>query len=670
MTTHRLRWGILGSGSIARTFADALKHSHSGELVAVGTRNPARPELKDWFPAAIVVDGYQSLLNRPDVDAVYIATPHPSHPEWAIKAARAGKHVLVEKPMGINAAQATTMMHEARQAGTFLGEAFMYRSHPQTQKLIELVASGVIGEVRLVKSSFGFALPEFMPEHRLYANDLGGGGILDVGCYPASIARLIAGASIGEPFLDPISVQGVAHLGATGVDEWASAVMKFPTGMLAEVSASVSLNQDNVLRIFGTGGRIEVSDFWFASGLAGGIGAINFFRDGHSPEVVEVHESGWLYAFEADAVGAAVANGKTQFAAPAMTWADTLGNMKALDAWRATAGLTYDMETVSGPNFTITGDTLGPLGNHIPHRSLPGLQKPVSTLALGCAFLTDFSSASILMDHFWEAGGNLFDTSWHYGSGFTDGLLGQWINSRGVRDQAVVVAKGAHTPLCLPDMIGVQLSSSLAAMQSDFVDVYVMHRDNPAVPVGEFVDAINAEIEAGRIRGPFGGSNWSMERMDEAIVYAQRVGKIGPTILSNNFSLADMIRPVWDGCEAASSPEWKAWLTRSGVTNLAWSSQARGFFTVRAGRELLGDSELVSAWYSEGNFARRDRAIEVGEAHGVSQIHIALAYVLGQKFSSIPIIGPANVPELDDSLAALGVQLTDAEIEFLETGAR
>ena len=115
----------------------------------------------------------------------------------------------------------------ARKHGTFMGEAFMYRHHPHTQIVIDLVKSGVIGEVRMVKSNFGFALPKFAPEHRLFANDLAGGGIIDIGGYPVSMSRLIAGAVAGKSFLDPVETLGVAHLGAQGTDEWAAAVLKF-----------------------------------------------------------------------------------------------------------------------------------------------------------------------------------------------------------------------------------------------------------------------------------------------------------------------------------------------------------------------------------------------------------------------------------------------------------
>lgn len=201
--TTPIRWGILGPGSIAQAFAGGVAASRTGTLVAIGARNPGKPGLAEAFPGARIVDGYEALLADPDIDAIYIAIPHPGHAQWAIRAAEAGKHVLCEKPLALTAFEADAMIHAARKAGTFLGEAFMYRLHPQTLKLVELIKSGVIGEIRMIKSSFGFAMPRFMPEHRLYANESAGGGILDVGGYTVSMARLIAGAASGQPLPSP-----------------------------------------------------------------------------------------------------------------------------------------------------------------------------------------------------------------------------------------------------------------------------------------------------------------------------------------------------------------------------------------------------------------------------------------------------------------------------------
>jgi predicted dehydrogenase/aryl-alcohol dehydrogenase-like predicted oxidoreductase len=660
-----IRWGIIGPGTIARTFADGIAHSKTGKLVAIGTRNPDKPGLADGFAGARIVHGYEALLADPQVDAVYIATPHTGHAEWAIKAVRAGKHVLVEKPIGLSAYDADAIFHEAKKAGVFAGEAYMYRLHPQTAKIVELVKSGAIGEVRIIRTSFGFNMGRFQPDHRLFANDAAGGGILDVGGYPVSIARLIAGAAAGKPFLEPEKVSGAAHLGQSGVDEWASAVLKFPNGIVAEVSCSIMAQQDNVLRIIGSEGRIEVEDFWFASGHKGGIGKIEIIK-GKDRETVEVREDGWLYAFEVDAAGDAIRGGQSQFAYPGMSWADSLGNLRVMDQWRASVGLEFGVETSAKRVLNIAGNKVV-AGNAVPKRQIPGLSKPASVVALGFEFFPNFASASLTLDSFYEAGGNLFDTAYVYGAGKTEAIFGDWHISRNVpRDEIVLIGKGAHSPLCYPDMIAKQLDQSLERLKTDYVDAYFMHRDNLAVPVGEFVDAMDAEVKRGRIRGIFGGSNWTRERMDEAAAYAQKNGKAAPAALSNNFSLAEMLDPIWAGCVAASNDDWKEWLNNRQIPNFAWSSQGRGFFTERAGRDKLDDEEIVRVWYSERNFARRDRAIQLAQELGRNPIHIALAYVIAQPFPVIPLIGPRTIAELEDSLSALDIKLTPEQVRWLE----
>ena len=179
----------------------------------------------------------------------------------------------------------------------------------------------------------------------------------------------------GKPFLDPETVQGVAYLGESGVDEWASAVLKFPGGMIAEVSCSVSLAQDNVLRVLGTAGRLEVRDFWFATGHKGGTAIIDIIRPDGKHEPVEVSESGWLYSFEAEAASRAILAGQTEFAAPGMSWADTLGNLQALDRWRQTAGLEYEIEKPALRTKTLTGETLTKRSDTIPTTKIAGIGK-------------------------------------------------------------------------------------------------------------------------------------------------------------------------------------------------------------------------------------------------------------------------------------------------------
>ncbi|MBB3612986.1 aldo/keto reductase [Rhizobium sp. BK602] len=664
-TDATIRWGIIGPGRIAQTFAEGVAHSRNGKLVAIASRNPDKPGLGDNFPGARIVNGYEALLADKDVDAVYIATPHTGHAEWAIKAIRAGKHVLVEKPIALSAYDAEAIYYEAKKAGVFAGEAFMYRVHPQTAKLIELVKSGVIGDIRIIRSSFGFNMGTVKPEHRLFANDMAGGGILDVGGYPVSMARLIAGAADGKPFLEPEKVSGVAHLGQTGVDEWASAVLKFPNNIIAEVSCSIMANQDNTLRIIGSDGRLEVKDFWFASGHKGGVGKIEIIK-GAETQVIEVKEDRWLYSFEVDAAGDAIRAGAKEFAYPGIGWADSIGNLKVLDQWRTSIGLEYGVEKASQRTKNIAGATVTK-GNSIPKRSIPGIAKPASIVTLGFEFFPNFAAASLTLDAFYEAGGNAFDTAYVYGGGKTESVFGDWHTSRNVpREEIVLIGKGAHSPLCYPDMIGKQLDQSLNRLKTDYVDIYFMHRDNTAIPVGEFVDAMDAEVKAGRIRGIFGGSNWTRARFDEAIAYAQKNGKAAPAALSNNFSLAEMLDPIWAGCVAASDDEWKAWLNAKQIPNFAWSSQGRGFFTDRAGRDKQSDEELVRVWYSDRNFGRRDRAIELAKQLGRNPIHIALAYVVAQPFPVIPLIGPRTIAELEDSLSALDIKLTPEQVTWLE----
>lgn len=668
MTEKKVRWGIIGPGGIAQAFRDGVKQAAHGELVAIATRNPDKPGLAETFPGARIVHGYEALLADKEVDAIYIAVPHTGHAEWAIKAAEAGKHVLVEKPLALSAHEEDAVFHAHKKAGTFAGEAFMYRLHPQAARLIELIKAGTIGEVRMIQSSFGFSMGKFQPGHRLFASALAGGGIMDVGCYPVSMTRLIAGVATGKAFADPVKVAGTARLNAEGTDDWAAALLTFESGIVAQVACAVMVNLDNVLRIHGSEGRIEVPDFWFAGGTRDqGLGRIDIIKGGKT-ETESVNETAHVYSFEAEAASLAILEGRREFAAPGMSWADSLGNARVLDAWRHDAGIEFSVEKSANRIRTLDNRTLGSNTGVIPKRSIPGLGKPASAVALGFEDFRSFPSGAILLDAFWERGGNIFDTAFIYGGGYTEKLFGEWQKSRGVREEAVLIGKGAHSPLVYPDVIAKQLTQSLERLQTDYVDVYFMHRDNPDVPVGEFVDAMDAEVKAGRIRGPFGGSNWTQQRMDEAIAYAERTGKTRPMALSNNFALAEMLDPIWAGCVTASTPSFKQWLNDRQITNFSWSSQARGFFTERAGRDKTDNEELVRCWYNEQNFGRRDRAIQLAAETGHSPIHVALAYVLAQPFPSIPLIGPRRLEELEDSLKAFEIKLSPEQVKWLENG--
>lgn len=329
-----LRWGLLATGGIARQFAHALRETELGVLAAVGSRQQASADaFAREFGTARSHGSYQALLDDPEVEAVYISPPHPMHAEWAIAAARAGKHILCEKPLTMNLAEAEAVVAAAREAGVFLMEAFMYRCHPFMARLRDIIVSGEIGEVGLIDSVFGFSIP-FDPAHRLFSRELGGGGILDLGCYPVSVSRFIAGAAMGRPFADPTEVVGTARFSeATGVDIVATASLKFENGTLASLGCGPSLPQDSRLRIFGTLGSLEiVSRPWHAPRAGVPVVMRVTAKDG-AARIEEITDARSIYAIEADEFAQAVRAGAKESAH--MSLADTLGNMRTLDRWLA-----------------------------------------------------------------------------------------------------------------------------------------------------------------------------------------------------------------------------------------------------------------------------------------------------------------------------------------------
>jgi predicted dehydrogenase/aryl-alcohol dehydrogenase-like predicted oxidoreductase len=659
-----LRWGIVGAGRIAKTFAQGLAHSRTGRLVAVGSRDRDKAEaFAGEFGGVAAHGGYDALLADTNVEAVYIATPHPLHARWAIRAAEAGKHILCEKPLTLNWPEAMAVVEAAREHDVFLMEAFMYRCHPQTARLVDLLRQGAVGEVRVIRATFSFhAAPS--PEGRLLANALGGGGILDVGGYCASMARLVAGVALGlEGPAEPVEVKGCGRLGPTGVDEWAVASLKFPGDILAQLSTGVQVHQDNTVQVFGSEGWVLVPWPWIPAREGGSTKLLVQKKGAKEPEEVRVETPEWLYAIEADTVAANLERRQAPF--PAMTWADTLGNMQTLDRWREAIGLEYECEKIGAAAPAVHGRplTVRP-GAPIARGRIEGVEKGVSRLVMGVDNQKTMPPAAVLFDSFLERGGNCFDTAYIYGGGTCERVLGQWIRQRGVRREVVVLDKGAHTPHCFPEAITRQLLESLDRLQTDYLDIYMMHRDNPDVPVGEFVDVLNEHRAAGRVRA-FGGSNWTIERIEAADAYARERGLAGFAAVSNNFSLARMVAPPWAGCVSSSDPAGRAWFTKTQVPLMPWSSQARGFFTDRAGPDKHQDRDLERCWYAEDNFRRRERAMDLAARRGVRPVAVALAYVLRQPFPTFPMIGPRTLEEFHTSLAALGLDLSAEDLAWL-----
>jgi aryl-alcohol dehydrogenase-like predicted oxidoreductase len=370
-----------------------------------------------------------------------------------------------------------------------------------------------------------------------------------------------------------------------------------------------------------------------------------------------------LFAYEAEAVSRAIAAGATQAPTPAPGPSDSIGNAGVLDRWRAELGYRTFAErpATNRPLPRTLPRGLPP----VPKVALPGVALPVSSLILGCDNRNTLAEGAIVWDAWMEAGGNAFDTAFVYGGGTHEAVLGEWIAARGVADEVVVIGKGAHSPYCLPDAIAPQLAISLDRLGLNRVPIYILHRDNPEVPVGEFVDALNVLRDRGLI-GIFGGSNWSPERLAEANAHAARAGQQGFTILNNNLSLAVMERPVWPGCVTSNTPGTLSMLRQTQTVHLSWSSQARGYFLPEPLRNRLPpDTAPETCFGSPANAERRRRAEEMARAKGVTAHNIATAWVLSQSFPSLALIGPRSPGEIASTLPGAALRLSEDEARWL-----
>ena len=339
---RKVAWGIIGTGGIARKFAAGVIASRTGQLLAVGSRTAeSANRFADEFAIPRRYASYDEMLADPEVEAVYISLPNHLHSHWTVRCAEAKKQILCEKPLATNVAEAKVAVEAARANGVFLMEAFMYRCHPQIAKLVELVKEKVVGDVRVIEATFAFNMRGDRPENIRQQNPAAGGGIMDVGCYTMSGVRLIAGAALGQDFAEPIEVKGAGHIGKNSrVDEWATATLRFPGDIVASVTCGIQVAMGTAIRVWCSEGHLVLPTPW-APGPDDGL--ILVYRDGQpEPEEVRVPSGLPIYAVEADAVAGYL--GGSQAKPPAMTWEDSLGNMRAIDMWRKEVGLVFDNE--------------------------------------------------------------------------------------------------------------------------------------------------------------------------------------------------------------------------------------------------------------------------------------------------------------------------------------
>lgn len=304
----------------------------------------------------------------------------------------------------------------------------------------------------------------------------------------------------------------------------------------------------------------------------------------------------------------------------------------------------------------------------MPMQSLAGLHRPASVLVLGTSSFGRLEAAAPVFDCFLAHGGNFFDTAHAYGEALSPGCcertLGTWIRNSDVRREVVILGKGGHPPNTTPEGVRRDIEESLERIHTDYFDIYMLHRDSTSIPVDEFVDVMCSFLESGLIHS-YGFSNWTMQRADAALRYAEAKGLSLPVGISNQLSLTVMEKPIYPGCVSAADRAFRDWLAGSGCALLPWSSQGRGAFTEIARPEDLGSSYLADCWYSEANIERLVRAQSLARRLSVPPVNIALSWVLQQPFQTFPIIGPRTVNELESSLGGLSVELSNDEIEWL-----
>ena len=663
---HQINWGIIGSGSIANAFSYSIQAATNSKLTSIFGRNPKKV---DAFADKFHIDAHHQLddfISSEEIDAIYVATPHSEHFFYALEAIKNGKHVLCEKPFTMNAYESMILLDLANAKNIFLMEAFMYRTHPQTRNILDNLhfLSDAKSKI-MIEASFGFKA-DVLATHRLRNPELGGGAILDVGCYPLTMAKLIAGQLQGLAFAEPKSLLATGQLDETGVDLQSHAHLIFSDLIEAKISCAINEDFSNNLVISNGKYAIQVPDPWHCGQFQEGNSSIHLSTDGgHSKEIKCIDDTG-LFTREIEHAAQCIL--ESQIESKFICHAETQSNMFWLDKWRQEMKIDCPMaQIINSPIFQSKASLLQE--SQLESVDIPGLSKPGSRLALGCDNQTSDLHAFTMFDHFYGSGGRIFDTAFIYNHGRGDKYLGDWINARNVEEDVIVLGKGAHTPECEPQYIRPQVLQSLERLQISKLDIFCLHRDNPDIPVDEFIDAL-ADIKNEGLVNLIGASNWEMDRFAEARNYAITNAKEPFTVLSNNFSLAEMVEPVWPGCVGVNDHYLK-YLIEERIMLFPWSSQARGFFIQK--KEIMSNGhfsnptldEEMRVWHYEKNLRRRQVCFEIAQERNVQPIQVALAYVLHKSKLIFPLIGPRTIFESNSSIQATQLELTTKELQAL-----
>ena len=662
----KIRWGVIGTGAIANAFAHSIKHCNYSELISVYGRN--KETLKVFSTKFNIngIDAVEKILSSNDVDAIYIATPHSSHFKYAIEAIKNKKHVLCEKPIAMNHIESMVLFGLAKDFEVFLMEAYMYRTHPQTFNILQNIEClrGTNEKVE-INSSFGFNA-EIPKEHRLRNPMLGGGAIMDVGCYPLSMSKLLAGRLLKKPYADPKSIEACGNLDETGVDSNSKARILFSENIEANISCAINEKYENNLEIISGDYKLSVSQPWHCGQFQDGYSSIKVHSKNKLVDEISYKDEVGLFTREIDHASECILNNKLE--SDLISHADSQSIMLWLDKWKKELGIKCPHESKENSQL-IKSNFFSIQNKKLEGIKIDGFDKDFSKLALGCDNQTSDIHAFAMFDYFYGAGGRVFDTAYIYNNGMGDKYLGNWINSRGVQEEVLVLGKGAHTPDCRPECIKPQIIESLERLNLDKIDIYCLHRDNNDIPVSEFIDALDEIKNAGLIH-KIGASNWKLERFKQARDFALQENKEPFTILSNNFSLAEMIDPVWPGCVAIDN-NFLDYIEQNNIILFPWSSTARGFFIKK--KEIATSDHFSNpsmdeekrVWHSEANLKKREICFNIAAERNVEPIEIALAYVIQSSKTIFPLIGPRTINELNSSIFATSLNLTDAEIEKL-----
>lgn len=314
--------------------------------------------------------------------------------------------------------------------------------------------------------------------------------------------------------------------------------------------------------------------------------------------------------------------------------------------------------------------------------TIPGVTKPVNRLVQGTTMINGVNEVweHALLDAVYEQGARTFDTAHVYAGGGNERSVGAWVRARGIRDEVVIIGKGAHhyngRNRVTPEDITSDITESLERFGFDYMDVYLLHRDDPSVPVGPIVEVLNNHQNAGRIHA-FGGSNWSTARLAEANAYAAAHGLTPFVASSPNFSLAEQIEEPWENCVSISGAQGtgeRAWYAEQHMPLFTWSSLAGGFLTGKYRRENMdsfspdnyGDALVKRCYASEANFQRLDRAEQLAQQKSLSIPQIALAYVMSQQLDIYALTAPNNAEEYRANAQAASLRLTAEELAWLE----